>query len=294
MITEEKPVQILELFGGIGSPRCALRNLKIPTKAIDYVEIDEQAVRSYNNMFSEELPYKIQTVVGWNLRPDILIHGSPCQDMSIAGHQGKATAADGRINRGRGGNEGSKTRSNAVKNILSGGNLEGIRQKISDTFGEKGVAAFDTFVSAAGKVKNALSAFASGVQTYVTAPDALIKDIQNKLSAKTVRPLTDKVIVSQPDTVDLDIDLSYWVIQPPQASSTKEIQDAVTAAVEKYKEWQTGKIGRDINPSKLQTLVMEAGAKRVVIRSPEFTVLTDTQAAKVKSSTVKYEGVENE
>lgn len=97
MITEEKPVQILELFGGIGSPRCALRNLKIPTKAIDYVEIDEQAVRSYNNMFSEELPYKIQTVVGWNLRPDILIHGSPCQDMSIAGHQGKATVADGRM-----------------------------------------------------------------------------------------------------------------------------------------------------------------------------------------------------
>ena len=39
---------------------------------------------------------------------------------------------------------------------------------------------------------------------------------------------------------------------------------------------------------------MEAGAKRVVIRSPEFVVLTDTQAAKVKSSTVKYEGVENE
>lgn len=52
--TEERPVQILELFGGIGSPRCALRNLKIPTKAIDYVEIDEKAVRSYNNMFSEE------------------------------------------------------------------------------------------------------------------------------------------------------------------------------------------------------------------------------------------------
>lgn len=40
--TEERPVRILELFGGIGSPRCALRNLKIPTKAIDYVEIDEK------------------------------------------------------------------------------------------------------------------------------------------------------------------------------------------------------------------------------------------------------------
>ena len=88
-------IQILELFGGIGSPRCALRNLNIPTKAIDYVEINEKAVRSYNSMFREELAYKTQTVVGWNLKPDILIHGSPCQDMSIAGHQGKATGEGG-------------------------------------------------------------------------------------------------------------------------------------------------------------------------------------------------------
>lgn len=38
-------IQILELFGGIGSPRCALRNIGIPVKAIDYVEIDEKAAR---------------------------------------------------------------------------------------------------------------------------------------------------------------------------------------------------------------------------------------------------------
>lgn len=62
-------IQILELFGGIGSPRCALRNIGIPVKAIDYVEIDEKAVRSYNAMFADELPYKTQSVVGWNLKP---------------------------------------------------------------------------------------------------------------------------------------------------------------------------------------------------------------------------------
>lgn len=107
-------VQILELFGGIGSPRCALRNLNIPTKAIDYVEIDEKAVRTYNSMFREELPYKAQNVVGYNLKPDILIHGSPCQDMSICGHQGKATAQNGRINHGRGADEGSGTRSSLM------------------------------------------------------------------------------------------------------------------------------------------------------------------------------------
>lgn len=94
-------VQILELFGGIGSPRCALRNLNIPTKAIDYVEIDENAVRSYNAMFAEELEYKTQSVVGWNLKPDILIHGSPCQDFSIAGQQ-------------KGAEEGNETRSSLM------------------------------------------------------------------------------------------------------------------------------------------------------------------------------------
>ncbi|WP_297430739.1 DNA cytosine methyltransferase [Clostridium sp.] len=94
-------IKILELFGGIGSPRVALRNLGIPVKAIDYVEIDEKAVRSYNAMFEKELEYKTQSVVGWNLRPDILIHGSPCQDFSIAGHQ-------------KGADEGSETRSSLM------------------------------------------------------------------------------------------------------------------------------------------------------------------------------------
>lgn len=107
-------IQILELFGGIGSPRCALRNLNIPAKSIDYVEIDEKAVRTYNAMFREELPYKTQSVVGWNLKPDILVHGSPCQDMSIAGHQGKATKENGRLNRGAGADEGSGTRSSLM------------------------------------------------------------------------------------------------------------------------------------------------------------------------------------
>lgn len=98
---EVKTIQILELFGGIGSPRCALRNIGIPTKSIDYVEIDEKAVKSYNAMFADELQYKTQTVVGWNLRPDILVHGSPCQDFSIAGKQ-------------KGADEGSETRSSLM------------------------------------------------------------------------------------------------------------------------------------------------------------------------------------
>lgn len=52
-------------------------------------------------MFENEMEYKTQSVVGWNLRPDILIHGSPCQDFSIAGQQ-------------KGADEGSETRSSLM------------------------------------------------------------------------------------------------------------------------------------------------------------------------------------
>ncbi|MCM3736431.1 DNA cytosine methyltransferase [Bacillus cytotoxicus] len=76
-------IKILELFGGIGAPRKALINLGIDHKAIDYVEIDERAVRAYNALYENR--HRAQSVVSYNLRPDILVHGSPCQDFSRAG-----------------------------------------------------------------------------------------------------------------------------------------------------------------------------------------------------------------
>ena len=76
-------LKILELFGGIGAPRKALENLGFDIKSIDYVEILPFAVQAYNSIF--DINYKPQSVIGWNLNPDILIHGSPCQDWSKNG-----------------------------------------------------------------------------------------------------------------------------------------------------------------------------------------------------------------
>jgi DNA (cytosine-5)-methyltransferase 1 len=86
-------IKILELFGGIGAPRKALVKLGYPHKSIDYVEFNEKAVRSYNAMFDNS--YSPQNVVGYNLKPDILVHGSPCQDFSIAGKQYGGNVSDG-------------------------------------------------------------------------------------------------------------------------------------------------------------------------------------------------------
>lgn len=78
-------IKILTLFGGIGAPEKALINLGIDYKQIDYVEIDEDAVRTFNALYHDLNKNKPQSVVGWNFRPDILFHGSPCQDFSRAG-----------------------------------------------------------------------------------------------------------------------------------------------------------------------------------------------------------------
>ena len=82
MTLEQKTIKILELFGGIGAPRKALINLGVDHKSIDYVEIQENRVRAYNALYDHK--HKPQSVVGWNLCPDILVHGSPCQDNSRA------------------------------------------------------------------------------------------------------------------------------------------------------------------------------------------------------------------
>ncbi|USK66289.1 DNA cytosine methyltransferase [Peribacillus frigoritolerans] len=73
-------IKILELFGGIGAPRKALINLGIDHKAIDYVEWKLNRVKAYNALYDHL--HRPQDIRGWNLKPDILVHGSPCQDNS--------------------------------------------------------------------------------------------------------------------------------------------------------------------------------------------------------------------
>ncbi len=73
-------IKVLELFGGICSPRQALKNIGVDVKHIDYVEWWKWAVEAYNRLFENK--YEPQDVKTWNLNVDIMIHGSPCQDFS--------------------------------------------------------------------------------------------------------------------------------------------------------------------------------------------------------------------
>lgn len=133
------------------------------------------------------------------------------------------------------------------------------------------------------------------VKLYVLMNDGTIATEEMKgrvlaaCSADEVRPLTDLVSVEDAETVPYDIQLTYY-IHKRSTRSGAEIAAAVQAAVNEYVKWQCGKLGRDINPSKLVSLLMQTGIKRVDVVSPQFTHLRDGNP--VLGADMRYDGAE--
>lgn len=121
----------------------------------------------------------------------------------------------------------------------------------------------------------------------------LIQGLQLYLQNKQIRPLTDKVTVKAPDTVDYKLDVRYY-INTSDLKRADTIKANVTAAVEQFIVWQRSKIGRDINPSQLIQMMVSAGAKRVEVKLPVFQVVGAANVAKLVSQTVTYGGIEDD
>lgn len=123
--------------------------------------------------------------------------------------------------------------------------------------------------------------------------EALVEGLQEFLASSNIRPLTDKVTVSAPETVSYDIDLEYYIARS-DTSKASTIQAAVAAAIEEFKTWQRSKIGRDINPSELIHRIREAGAKRVVLTAPDFAAVDKDKIAVIGTKSVVYGGIEDD
>lgn len=124
--------------------------------------------------------------------------------------------------------------------------------------------------------------------------EAVLNEVRDKLNADDVRPLTDTVTVSKPDEDPFEIDATFYIERGTDIS-TSTIEAQARAAAEKYIEWQTGKMGRDINPSYLVQMLMEAGVKRVEVRKPTFQVVEETHVARINRDTMQLlnGGLEN-
>lgn len=123
--------------------------------------------------------------------------------------------------------------------------------------------------------------------------EATLQEVGTFLQNEKIRPLTDKVEVKAPVAQNYAINLTYYIAESDK-NQASAIQQNVNSAVDAYKMWQCEKIGRDINPSYLMRLIMNAGAKRAVIASPEFAVVQAENIALCTTVTVTYGGVESD
>ena len=123
--------------------------------------------------------------------------------------------------------------------------------------------------------------------------------VQAACSEDTKRPLTDHVFVEDAEVVPFDINFTYY-LQKGRTKSAAEVAAAVNEAVEQYKAWQCGKLGRDINPDELREYLYHTGIKRIELTAPAFTALQDgrdkkvPQVARVGTVTITNGGYEDE
>lgn len=98
-------LKVLELFAGIGACSKALTNLGIEHEIVDAVEIDKFAIQSFNAIHGTN--FEPQDITKWDkdIQVDLIMHGSPCQDFSVAG-------------KGAGGDKDSGTRSSLMYETL--------------------------------------------------------------------------------------------------------------------------------------------------------------------------------
>ena len=136
------------------------------------------------------------------------------------------------------------------------------------------------------------------------APQVVRNLIRAACDDDNVKPVTDYIMVLPPDSVSYNIELTYY-LRADATLSTTEIEALVNEAVEDYRLWQQGSIGRDIDPSELIYRVKTVpGVKRVVLTAPEFVSLrtgeeelylgNTPQLAQVNTISVTNGGIEDE
>lgn len=104
-------MKLLSLFSGIGAFEEALKNIGIDFELIGFSEIDKYAIKSYCAIHNVDESLNLGDITKINISNlpkniDIITHGSPCQDFSIAGKQA-------------GGDLGTGTRSSLMWNTIN-------------------------------------------------------------------------------------------------------------------------------------------------------------------------------
>lgn len=109
----------------------------------------------------------------------------------------------------------------------------------------------------------------------------MIQLISDYLSSDKVRPLTDRVIVHQPERIDFDI---IAILTPYLNADINTIQTVVDERLNEYKKELSSKLGKDIVPTQIIAILNSIyGVYKVELISPEYQQLEKYQWANLRS-----------
>lgn len=98
-------LKVLSLFSGIGAFEQALTNLNLPYELVGFSEISPASIQTYCKLHKVNPSENLGDITQINAlelpKPDLIVHGSPCQSFSSCGKQ-------------HGGDKGSNTRSSLM------------------------------------------------------------------------------------------------------------------------------------------------------------------------------------
>ena len=136
----------------------------------------------------------------------------------------------------------------------------------------------------------------------------ILDKVYAECSPKDRRPLTDKVETGTPEVVEYDIELTYYLdsnFPTYEGKWRKAIEgkslDYEDGAIRTFINWQQESIGRSINVEELKYQILNSatyeaddrklsGVRKLIITSPGYDDITETQIVKVKNITVTYGG----
>ena len=125
----------------------------------------------------------------------------------------------------------------------------------------------------------------------------MLETIVKAVTAADVKPMTDHVLVEAPTAVRYNVTLKYYYLKE-NAEDVIDTIEGTGGAVQRYLEWQSGAVGRAIDPDELRLLCLSPSwdsdkklskAYRVEIISPAYTVIAKNAVAKLGTLTVTHE-----
>lgn len=186
-------MRVIELFAGIGACSSALKRVGFKIDIVDAVEIDKYAIKSFNAIHGTN--FEVQDITKWDKNfenIDLITHGSPCQDFSLAGKQA-------------GGDIGSGTRSSLMYETIR--IVEKIMPKyvlwenVKNVLSKKHKHNFDNYINIMDKL---------GYNSYykvLNAKDYGIPQNRERVFTISIRKDIDKKDFKFPDKENLKLNL---------------------------------------------------------------------------------------